>query len=213
MVQCLDGEYLMCVAGKDSSWRDRKSSLCLSWCFCFSGRSAISGFSISSSISPRQARVKGQTYTDQMGAEQWSPRGKGGCQMRWLRINAAWCKTSRYKARGCTLDEPKQWSPRGEADLCMHTKVFYTDCASGTRSQMILFCNAGVITKVMLGAPWYVRVHREWWRKSFYNSYCVFSQLLQCNPKRGDYDECISGVIQCRFCVCVFSKCNCSKTQ
>lgn len=42
----------MCVAGKDSSWRDRKSSRCLSWCFCFSGRFTISGFSISSSSSP-----------------------------------------------------------------------------------------------------------------------------------------------------------------
>lgn len=44
--------YLMCVAGRDSNCLERKSSLCLSWCFCFSGRSSISGFSISSSSSP-----------------------------------------------------------------------------------------------------------------------------------------------------------------
>lgn len=50
--------YLMCVAGRDSNCLERKSSLCLSWCFCFSGRSTISGFSISSSISPIGQKVK-----------------------------------------------------------------------------------------------------------------------------------------------------------
>lgn len=50
--------YLMCVAGRDSNCLDRKSSLCLSWCFCFSGRSTISGFSISSSSSPVGQRSK-----------------------------------------------------------------------------------------------------------------------------------------------------------
>lgn len=49
--------YLMCVAGRDSSCLERKSSLCLSWCFCFSGRSTISGFSISSSISPTSEKI------------------------------------------------------------------------------------------------------------------------------------------------------------
>lgn len=44
--------HLMCVAGRDSNCLERKSSRCLSWCFCFSGRSIISEFSISSSSSP-----------------------------------------------------------------------------------------------------------------------------------------------------------------
>lgn len=80
----------MCVAGKDSSWRDRKSSLCRSWCFCFSGRSAISGFSISSSSSPgwQEKGAKGQTYTHLM---RWNNdvrrenEGGGGMQMYRLR--------------------------------------------------------------------------------------------------------------------------------
>lgn len=78
--------YLMCVAGKDSSWRDRKSSLCRSWCFCFSGRSAISGFSISSSSSPgwQEKGAKGQTYTHLMSrnndVRRENERG-GGMQM------------------------------------------------------------------------------------------------------------------------------------
>lgn len=50
--------YLMCVAGRDSNCLERKSSLCLSWCFCFSGRSTISGFSISSSSSPGEGGSK-----------------------------------------------------------------------------------------------------------------------------------------------------------
>lgn len=43
--------YLMCVAGRDSYWRDRKSSLCRSWCFCFSLSSGSVGVSFSSSKS------------------------------------------------------------------------------------------------------------------------------------------------------------------
>lgn len=50
--------HLMCVAGRDSNCLERKSSLCLSWCFCFSGKSTISGFSISSSSSPVGQRSK-----------------------------------------------------------------------------------------------------------------------------------------------------------
>ena len=49
-------QYLMCVAGRDSSCLDRNNSRCRSWCLSFSGRSTISGFSISSSISPEGHR-------------------------------------------------------------------------------------------------------------------------------------------------------------
>lgn len=48
----------MCVAGRDSSCRERNNSRCRSWCFCFSGKSTISGFSISSSISPSYKETK-----------------------------------------------------------------------------------------------------------------------------------------------------------
>lgn len=53
-----DSHYLMCVAGRDSSCRERNNSRCRSWCFCFSGKSTISGFSISSSISPSHEETK-----------------------------------------------------------------------------------------------------------------------------------------------------------
>ncbi len=43
--------YLMCVAGRDSYWRERKSSLWRSWCFCFSLKSGSEGISFSSSRS------------------------------------------------------------------------------------------------------------------------------------------------------------------
>ncbi len=43
--------YLMCVAGRDSYWRERKSSLWRSWCFCFSPSSGSEGLSFSSSRS------------------------------------------------------------------------------------------------------------------------------------------------------------------
>lgn len=43
--------YLMCVAGRDSYWRERKSSLWRSWCFCFSLSSGSEGLSFSSSRS------------------------------------------------------------------------------------------------------------------------------------------------------------------
>lgn len=43
--------YLMCVAGRDSYCRERKSSLWRSWCFCFSERSGSDGLSFSSSRS------------------------------------------------------------------------------------------------------------------------------------------------------------------
>lgn len=123
--------YLMCVAGKDSSWRDRKSSLCLSWCFCFSGRSAISGFSISSSSSPgREKKKKGQKVkhtriwwggtmaSTGRTSEEEDEGGEGciGCSQKKSQVHT----TRRYKARGCTLDEPEQWSLRG-GDSCVHT--------------------------------------------------------------------------------------------
>lgn len=50
----------MWVAGSDSSCRDRKSSRCRSWCFSFSGRSTISGFSTSSSTSPEGYSISQQ---------------------------------------------------------------------------------------------------------------------------------------------------------
>lgn len=53
-----NSHYLMCVAGRDSSCRERNNSRCRSWCFCFSGKSTISGFSISSSISPSYKETK-----------------------------------------------------------------------------------------------------------------------------------------------------------
>lgn len=43
--------YLMCVAGRLSYCRDRKSSLWRSWCFCLSVSSASAGLSFSSSSS------------------------------------------------------------------------------------------------------------------------------------------------------------------
>lgn len=50
--------YLIWVAGSDSSCRERNSSRCRNWCLSFSGRSTISGFSISSSISPEGQRAR-----------------------------------------------------------------------------------------------------------------------------------------------------------
>lgn len=49
--------YLMCVAGSDSYWRERKSSLCRSWCFCFSLSSGSVGVSFSSSKSSARTHI------------------------------------------------------------------------------------------------------------------------------------------------------------
>ena len=49
--------YLMCVAGRLSYCRDRKSSLWRSWCFCFSVSSISVGFSFSSSSSSAKTAV------------------------------------------------------------------------------------------------------------------------------------------------------------
>lgn len=55
-------QYLMCVAGKLSYCRERKSSLWRSWCFCFSVRSVSVGLSFSSSNSSAKGIHKGETY-------------------------------------------------------------------------------------------------------------------------------------------------------
>lgn len=55
--------HLICVAGRDSYWRDRKSSLCFSWCFCFSVKSASTGVSDSSSVSSTQTKFKESAVT------------------------------------------------------------------------------------------------------------------------------------------------------
>ena len=61
-VHCLPGlcVYLMCVAGRLSYCRERKSSLCRSWCFCFSDRSVSMGVSFSSSRSSARGGTQDQ---------------------------------------------------------------------------------------------------------------------------------------------------------
>lgn len=59
------GVYLMCVAGRDSYCRERKSSLWRSWCFCFSERSSSEGLSFSSSRSSVWRELE-------MGQKAWS---------------------------------------------------------------------------------------------------------------------------------------------
>lgn len=54
----LKSSYLICVAGRDSYWRDKKSSLCFNWCFCLSVKSASMVVSDSSSISSTQMKFK-----------------------------------------------------------------------------------------------------------------------------------------------------------
>ena len=69
---CPGPRYLMCVAGRDSSCLDRNNSRCRSWCLSFSGRSTISGFSISSSISPEGQR--GHRLRPPNRPTRWLPR-------------------------------------------------------------------------------------------------------------------------------------------
>lgn len=51
-------QYLMCVAGRLSYCRERKSSLWRSWCFCFSVSSVSVGLSFSSSNSSAKANMQ-----------------------------------------------------------------------------------------------------------------------------------------------------------
>lgn len=57
-------QYLMCVAGRLSYCRDRKSSLWRSWCFCFSVSSVSVGLSFSSSSSSAKAHMQVNNVLD-----------------------------------------------------------------------------------------------------------------------------------------------------
>lgn len=115
----------MCVAGKDSSWRERKSSLCLSWCFCFSGRSRISGFSISSSSSPRWRKRKEKRRSVKHKYFRWGRTMKSisGGKKKWeWQVNRLKPHTPH---RGCTFEELQRWSPQGEGELCIYTDILH----------------------------------------------------------------------------------------
>lgn len=61
---CESVQYLMCVAGRLSYCRERKSSLWRSWCFCFSVSSVSVGFSFSSSNSSAKSTHSKITLND-----------------------------------------------------------------------------------------------------------------------------------------------------
>lgn len=125
----------MCVAGRDSSWRDRNSSLCLSWCFCFSGRSAISEFSISSSSSPGWWRGhKGQIHAHQMRRNNGALGENGGNVNLFATVDRhrLRCTESGSRTWGWTLDEPEQWSPQGGGE-------FWANCTDGFQMNLLDF--------------------------------------------------------------------------